>query len=63
MSSARFTSLFWTSISPAPDMDPGAVVQASVASASMISKALPAVPSRHYIWIYDISGVKSDVIA
>jgi len=63
MSAARFTSLLGTDISPAPDMDPGLVVQDSVASCSMVSKALPAVPSRFYIWIYDIAGVKTDVIA
>ena len=63
MSAARFTAVVNTGITASPDMDPVAVVQASVATASMETKAIPAKPSRHYIWIYDIEGVKHDVIA
>jgi len=63
MSAARFTAVLETGITDGPDMDPTAVNQASVASCTMVGKAIPAVPSRYYVWVYDISVVKSAVIA
>lgn len=62
MSTARFTAAIAVGL-PTVDIDPDSVVQGSLAGASLKAKAIALAPSRHYVWIYDVSGVKVDVIA
>lgn len=62
MSSARFTASLVGTV-PEVLLDPDPVIQESTASVSLTAKGVSARPTRHYVWVYDLSGTRVDVIA
>lgn len=48
---------------PTLELVPSSVDQDSTATATLTSKAISAKPIRHYVWVYDLSGTKVDVLA
>ena len=59
--SARFTAALVGD--PPILLVPAEVQQESSATVSLTIKGVSARPSRHYVWVYDLSGTKVDVIA
>lgn len=62
MSSARFSAVFGDRRVPV-DLNPDPVIQASSATATLTSNFIQSIPNRHYVWVYNLAGVKVDVIA
>jgi len=60
--SARFTAVLAPS-GLAVELDPDPIVQSSTVTATIIAKGVSARPARHYVWVYDLSGTKVDVVA
>lgn len=62
MSAVRFgAAVAETSVTVVLDPDP--IVQSSTVTATMTVKGASVRPARHYVWVYDLSGTKVDVIA
>ena len=62
MSAVRFgAAVADTSVTVLLDPDP--IVQSSTVTATLTVKGASARPTRHYVWIYDLTGTKVDVIA
>ncbi len=62
MSTARFTGAL-ADIVPTVQFPATSISQDSSVTASFISQNIGEAPRRHYVWIYDIAGVKADVVA
>jgi hypothetical protein len=60
--SARFTAAL-TNAAVVVVLDPDPIVQSSTVTATMTVKGSSVRPARHYVWIYDLTGTKVDVIA
>jgi hypothetical protein len=62
MSSARFTAFFGDKTIPI-ELNPDPIVQGNSATATLTSNFVQSIPNRHYVWVYNLAGVKVDVIA
>jgi hypothetical protein len=62
MSGVRFSAAIAT-IVPTIELNPDVVLEGSSAQATLTTHFVQSIPIRHYVWVYNLAGVKVDVIA